>query len=122
MNGFWGEADLNMAVSSAVPTEGSYFTSSRVRGKRGIIKEVAVTLRGPEDNTLLFESRFESGNLQKAVRVWVSKEEFPTGMMTEVTEKCLQESGVFSKGREVIRNGYEDEEEWNNCDSYFSPK
>lgn len=47
-------------------------------------------------------------------------------MMTEVTEKCLQESyqesGVFSKGREVIRNGYEDEEEWNNCDSYFSPK
>ncbi|KAI5936413.1 Cytosolic carboxypeptidase 2 [Manis javanica] len=53
----------------SVPTEGSYFTSSRVRGKRGIIKEVAVTLRGPEDNTLLFESRFESGNLQKAVRV-----------------------------------------------------
>ncbi|XP_057364201.1 LOW QUALITY PROTEIN: cytosolic carboxypeptidase 2 [Manis pentadactyla] len=53
----------------SVPTEGSYFTSSRVRGKRGIIKEVAVTLQGPEDNTLLFESRFESGNLQKAVRV-----------------------------------------------------
>uniref|UniRef100_A0A2K5ECX2 Cytosolic carboxypeptidase 2 n=1 Tax=Aotus nancymaae TaxID=37293 RepID=A0A2K5ECX2_AOTNA len=53
----------------SVPTEGSYFTSSRVGGKRGIIKQLAVTLQGPEDNTLLFESRFESGNLQKAVRV-----------------------------------------------------
>ncbi|KAM5318154.1 cytosolic carboxypeptidase 2 isoform 1-T1 [Glossophaga mutica] len=53
----------------SVPTKGSYFTSSRVGGKRGIIKELAVTLQGPEDNTLLFESRFESGNLQKAVRV-----------------------------------------------------
>ncbi|VFV28676.1 cytosolic carboxypeptidase 2 [Lynx pardinus] len=54
---------------SRVPTEGSYFTSSRVGGKQGIIKELAVTLQGPEDKTLLFESRFESGNLQKAVRV-----------------------------------------------------
>ncbi|MBZ3882288.1 Formin-binding protein 4 [Sciurus carolinensis] len=53
----------------SVPTEGSYFTGSRVGGKRGIIKEISVTLQGPEDNTLLFESRFESGNLQKAVRV-----------------------------------------------------
>ncbi|VFV28675.1 cytosolic carboxypeptidase 2 isoform 5 [Lynx pardinus] len=53
----------------SVPTEGSYFTSSRVGGKQGIIKELAVTLQGPEDKTLLFESRFESGNLQKAVRV-----------------------------------------------------
>ncbi|XP_053417733.1 cytosolic carboxypeptidase 2 isoform X1 [Nycticebus coucang] len=56
-------------VHHIVPTEGSYFTSSRVGGKRGSIKELAVTLQGPEDNTLLFESRFESGNLQKAVRV-----------------------------------------------------
>ncbi|XP_045147052.1 cytosolic carboxypeptidase 2 [Echinops telfairi] len=52
-----------------LPTENSYFTSSRVGGKRGIIKELAVTLEGPADSTLLFESRFESGNLQKAVRV-----------------------------------------------------
>ncbi|XP_071074114.1 cytosolic carboxypeptidase 2 isoform X5 [Dasypus novemcinctus] len=56
-------------VHHIVPKEGSYFTNSRVGGKRGIIKELAVTLQGPEDNTLLFESRFESGNLQKAVRV-----------------------------------------------------
>ncbi|KAM7327767.1 hypothetical protein ACRRTK_014134 [Alexandromys fortis] len=55
----------------SVPTDGAYFTSSRIGGKRGIIKELAVTLQGPEDNTLLFESRFESGNLQKAVRVGV---------------------------------------------------
>uniref|UniRef100_A0A8C6Q8X7 Cytosolic carboxypeptidase 2 n=1 Tax=Nannospalax galili TaxID=1026970 RepID=A0A8C6Q8X7_NANGA len=53
----------------SVPTEGTYFTSSRMGGKQGSIKELAVTLQGPEDNTLLFESRFESGNLQKAVRV-----------------------------------------------------
>ncbi|XP_006157899.1 cytosolic carboxypeptidase 2 isoform X4 [Tupaia chinensis] len=59
----------------SVPTEGSYFTNSRVGGKRGIIKEIAVTLQGPEDNTLLFESRFESGNLQKAVRVLLEERE-----------------------------------------------
>ncbi|XP_073901621.1 cytosolic carboxypeptidase 2 isoform X4 [Castor canadensis] len=53
----------------SVPTKGSYFTSSRVGGKRGVIKEPTVMLQGPEDNTLLFESRFESGNLQKAVKV-----------------------------------------------------
>ncbi|XP_049635935.1 cytosolic carboxypeptidase 2 [Suncus etruscus] len=53
----------------SVPMEDAYFTNSRVGGKRGIIKKLAVTLQGPEDNTLLFESRFESGNLQKAVRV-----------------------------------------------------
>lgn len=56
-------------LSSLVPTEGSYFTSSRVGGKRGAIQQLAVSLCGPEDDTLLFESRFESGNLQKAVRV-----------------------------------------------------
>lgn len=63
------ECSLMVSFSSAVPTDGAYFTSSRIGGKRGIIKELAVTLQGPEDNTLLFESRFESGNLQKAVRV-----------------------------------------------------
>ncbi|XP_044115244.1 cytosolic carboxypeptidase 2 isoform X7 [Neovison vison] len=59
----------------SVPTEGSYFTSARVGGKRGIIRDLAVTLQGPEDNTLLFESRFESGNLQKAVRVLLEERE-----------------------------------------------
>ncbi|XP_032977829.1 cytosolic carboxypeptidase 2 isoform X2 [Rhinolophus ferrumequinum] len=41
----------------SVPTEGSCFSSSRVGGKRGVIKELAVTLQGPDDDTLLFESR-----------------------------------------------------------------
>lgn len=55
----------------SVPTEGSFFTNSRIGGKQGVIKELAATLQGPEDSTLLFESRFESGNLQKAVRVGI---------------------------------------------------
>uniref|UniRef100_K7G554 Cytosolic carboxypeptidase 2 n=1 Tax=Pelodiscus sinensis TaxID=13735 RepID=K7G554_PELSI len=49
--------------------KGSYFTCSRVGGAQGPIMSRAVSLEGPEDITLLFESRFESGNLQKAVRV-----------------------------------------------------
>ncbi|XP_023566627.1 cytosolic carboxypeptidase 2 isoform X2 [Octodon degus] len=53
----------------SVPTEDACFTSSRVGGKRGAVQQLAVSLCGPEDDTLLFESRFESGNLQKAVRV-----------------------------------------------------
>ncbi|KAM5248406.1 cytosolic carboxypeptidase 2 [Ctenodactylus gundi] len=53
----------------SVSPEGSFFTSSRVGGKRGLVQKAAVLLQGPEDDTLLFESRFESGNLQKAVRV-----------------------------------------------------
>ncbi|XP_067406857.1 cytosolic carboxypeptidase 2 [Emydura macquarii macquarii] len=48
---------------------GSYFTCSRVGGAQGPIMSPTISLEGPEDTTLLFESRFESGNLQKAVRV-----------------------------------------------------
>ncbi|XP_060015129.1 cytosolic carboxypeptidase 2 isoform X5 [Lagenorhynchus albirostris] len=63
------QLDSGIVITLNMPTEDSYFTSSRVGGKPGIIKELAVTLQGPEDDTLLFESRFESGNLQKATRV-----------------------------------------------------
>uniref|UniRef100_A0A8D0G665 Cytosolic carboxypeptidase 2 n=1 Tax=Sphenodon punctatus TaxID=8508 RepID=A0A8D0G665_SPHPU len=49
--------------------KGSCFTGSRAGGAREPIKPPAVALKDPEDATLLFESRFESGNLQKAVRV-----------------------------------------------------
>ncbi|XP_019354333.1 cytosolic carboxypeptidase 2 isoform X8 [Alligator mississippiensis] len=49
--------------------KGTCFTCARVGGTRGPVRSPAVTLEGPEDTTLLFESRFESGNLQKAVRV-----------------------------------------------------
>nr|XP_025121832.1 cytosolic carboxypeptidase 2 isoform X4 [Bubalus bubalis]XP_025121833.1 cytosolic carboxypeptidase 2 isoform X4 [Bubalus bubalis] len=65
----FGELVVFSHLLCHMPTEDCYFTSSRVGGKRGIIKELSVSLQGPEDNTLLFESRFESGNLQKAVRV-----------------------------------------------------
>ncbi|XP_043915139.1 cytosolic carboxypeptidase 2-like [Protopterus annectens] len=50
-------------------TKGSYFNCSRVGGCRGPIKQAAVRLNGTEDDPLLFESRFESGNLQKVVQV-----------------------------------------------------
>ncbi|XP_027693694.1 LOW QUALITY PROTEIN: cytosolic carboxypeptidase 2 [Vombatus ursinus] len=62
-----GKGTVVYQIESA-PT-GSYFTSSRIGGKRGLIKQLSVSLQGPDDDTLLFESRFESGNLQKAIRV-----------------------------------------------------
>lgn len=48
---------------------GSCFTRARVGGARGPLSSPAAPLEGPQDTTLLFESRFESGNLQKAVKV-----------------------------------------------------
>ncbi|XP_048341891.1 cytosolic carboxypeptidase 2 isoform X2 [Sphaerodactylus townsendi] len=53
----------------APATKGTLFTGSRVGRSQEPIKSAAVSLTGPEDTKLLFESRFESGNLQKAVRV-----------------------------------------------------
>ncbi|KAF1630560.1 Cytosolic carboxypeptidase 2, partial [Eudyptes filholi] len=54
-------------LSTAPP--GSCFTRSRVGGAPGPLSSPAAPLEGPQDTTLLFESRFESGNLQKAVKV-----------------------------------------------------
>ncbi|XP_039664515.1 cytosolic carboxypeptidase 2 isoform X3 [Perca fluviatilis] len=51
-------------------TKRPYFTCSRVGGSRGPIKS-ATSYDGRTDFTLEFESRFESGNLQKAVQVGV---------------------------------------------------
>ncbi|XP_042641341.1 cytosolic carboxypeptidase 2 isoform X2 [Tyto alba] len=48
---------------------GSCFTRARVGGAPGPLSSAAAALEGPQDATLLFESRFESGNLQKAVKV-----------------------------------------------------
>ncbi|XP_032043815.1 cytosolic carboxypeptidase 2 [Aythya fuligula] len=53
---------------SPVPP-GSCFTRARAGGAPGPLSSPAVALEGPQDTTLLFESRFESGNLQKAVKV-----------------------------------------------------
>ncbi|XP_064020073.1 cytosolic carboxypeptidase 2 [Pogoniulus pusillus] len=48
---------------------GSCFTGARVGGSLGPLSSPAAPLEGPEDSTLLFESRFESGNLQEAIKV-----------------------------------------------------
>ncbi|XP_075357582.1 cytosolic carboxypeptidase 2 [Mycteria americana] len=50
-------------------SQGSCFTRARVGGAPGPLSSPAAPLEGPQDTTLLFESRFESGNLQKAVKV-----------------------------------------------------
>ncbi|XP_053256475.1 cytosolic carboxypeptidase 2 isoform X8 [Podarcis raffonei] len=70
-------------------TKGTCFTGSRVGGSKEPIKSAAVSLRDPEDTTLLFESRFESGNLQKAVRV--GKYEYELTLRTDLyTSKYTQ--------------------------------
>ncbi|XP_072001235.1 cytosolic carboxypeptidase 3 isoform X2 [Engystomops pustulosus] len=47
----------------------SYFMCSRVGGSRSPLKPVSPHSCEESDNTLVFESRFESGNLQKVVQV-----------------------------------------------------
>ncbi|CAH1786789.1 unnamed protein product, partial [Owenia fusiformis] len=52
------------------PSAGSFFLRSRVGGHRnGCADNVAVQLQNQEDKTLIFEARFESGNLLKAVQI-----------------------------------------------------
>ncbi|KAM3920742.1 cytosolic carboxypeptidase 2 [Leptodactylus fuscus] len=48
--------------------KGSYFTGSRTGGRR-CVSLVPTIIDGKNNNDLHFESRFESGNLQKAVKV-----------------------------------------------------
>lgn len=57
-----------MLFSLFKATKRPYFTCSRVGGSRGPIKS-ATSYDGQTDFTLEFESRFESGNLQKAAQV-----------------------------------------------------
>ncbi|XP_042301970.1 cytosolic carboxypeptidase 2 isoform X2 [Sceloporus undulatus] len=82
--------DYGTVVYSINPaTKGTYFTGSRVGGSRESIKPAAHCLRDPEDTMLLFESRFESGNLQKAVRV--GKYEYELTLRTDLyTSKHTQ--------------------------------
>ncbi|XP_075131409.1 cytosolic carboxypeptidase 3 [Leptodactylus fuscus] len=47
----------------------SYFMCSRVGGNRSPLKPASLHSCEESDNTLVFESRFESGNLQKVVQV-----------------------------------------------------
>lgn len=50
-----------------------YFTYSRIGGSREPIKRATFYDVSQSELTLEFESRFESGNLQKAVQVWVCR-------------------------------------------------
>ncbi|XP_036390535.1 cytosolic carboxypeptidase 2, partial [Megalops cyprinoides] len=52
-------------------TKNPYFTFARVGGSRGPVKNATSNMSGRDDSILEFESRFESGNLLKAVHVGV---------------------------------------------------
>ncbi|KAM6960522.1 cytosolic carboxypeptidase 2 [Aplochiton taeniatus] len=52
-------------------TKPAFFTCSRVGGSRRPIKRATTYATCQDERTLVFESRFESGNLQKAVQVGV---------------------------------------------------
>ncbi|XP_028970678.2 cytosolic carboxypeptidase 2 isoform X2 [Esox lucius] len=47
----------------------NYFRGSCVGSRGAVLTQAAMSLTGPEDTTLLFEARFESGNLLKATQV-----------------------------------------------------
>ncbi|XP_075019946.1 cytosolic carboxypeptidase 2 [Calonectris borealis] len=66
-----GASSVSLSPHCRPPTapQGSCFTHARVGGAPGPLSSPATPLEGPQDTTLLFESRFESGNLQKAVKV-----------------------------------------------------
>ncbi|XP_041746659.1 cytosolic carboxypeptidase 2 isoform X3 [Coregonus clupeaformis] len=66
-----GEEKGNVVYCIDPGTKTSYFTCSRVGGSRGPIKSSTSCATHQDQSTLAFESRFESGNLQKAVQVGV---------------------------------------------------
>ncbi|XP_071974769.1 cytosolic carboxypeptidase 2 isoform X4 [Engystomops pustulosus] len=61
-----GEGKVVYEISQAY--KGSYYTGSRTGGRR-CTSNVSANMDGKNNNDLQFESRFESGNLQKAVKV-----------------------------------------------------
>ncbi|XP_074951189.1 cytosolic carboxypeptidase 2 [Phalacrocorax aristotelis] len=64
-----GEEQGTIVYHLSPAPQGSCFTRARVGGASGPLSSPAAPLEGPQDTTLLFESRFESGNLQKAIKV-----------------------------------------------------
>ncbi|XP_028815116.1 cytosolic carboxypeptidase 2 isoform X2 [Denticeps clupeoides] len=64
-----GEEKGNIVFCSDSATKTPYFTGSRVGGSRKPLKTTTFCAKGQRDSALEFESRFESGNLQKAVQV-----------------------------------------------------
>ncbi|XP_008109930.2 cytosolic carboxypeptidase 2 isoform X1 [Anolis carolinensis] len=84
-----GEEHGTVVYSINPAAKGTCFTGSRVGGSREPIKPAAPCSIDPEDTMLLFESRFESGNLQKAVRV--GKYEYELTLRTDLyTSKHTQ--------------------------------
>ncbi|GFO29466.1 cytosolic carboxypeptidase 2 [Plakobranchus ocellatus] len=63
-----GEANGGRVVF-CYETNSSFFMKSRVGGSRNGCEQCAVNLESDSDTTLIFESRFESGNLGKAVQI-----------------------------------------------------
>ena len=57
---------LGNTVYSNMPGPQAYFTQARSGASHGLKPQA---IRDPDDITLLFESRFESGNLAKAIQV-----------------------------------------------------
>ncbi|NXM50864.1 CBPC2 carboxypeptidase, partial [Gymnorhina tibicen] len=64
-----GEEQGTVVYHSSAVLQGSCFTCARVGGAPGSLSSPAASLKSPQDTTLLFESRFESGNLQKVIKV-----------------------------------------------------
>ncbi|KAM4777812.1 cytosolic carboxypeptidase 2 [Cyanocitta cristata] len=64
-----GEEQGTVVYHTSPVLQGSCFTCARVGGAPGPLSSPAAPLKGPQDTTLLFESRFESGNLQKVIKV-----------------------------------------------------
>ncbi|MGH0143939.1 UNVERIFIED_CONTAM: hypothetical protein FKN15_011940, partial [Acipenser sinensis] len=56
-------------VCSSFSDKEPFFIGSRVGGSWGPLKSAAVPFLDPGDSTLVFEARFESGNLQTALKV-----------------------------------------------------
>ncbi|KFO58775.1 Cytosolic carboxypeptidase 2, partial [Corvus brachyrhynchos] len=64
-----GEEQGTVVYHTSPVLQGSCFTCARAGGAPGPLSSPAAPLKGPQDTTLLFESRFESGNLQKVIKV-----------------------------------------------------
>ncbi|CAF4100629.1 unnamed protein product [Adineta steineri] len=63
------DEDNGRTVFNYNPETCGYYMRSRIGGNRDGCRQAAVKIRDSDDTTVLFESRFESGNLMKAVQV-----------------------------------------------------
>ncbi|UJR10439.1 hypothetical protein I4U23_014643 [Adineta vaga] len=61
--------DIGRIVFNYNPETCGYYARSRIGGNRDGCRPAAIKIRDSEDTTVLFESRFESGNLMKAVQI-----------------------------------------------------